>query len=134
MILVLVPVRYPLTAESRRTLQAAAALAIERGGELSVLHVNIFQDGSRQVTRETLQRAVERAVDDLPPVRYVIRSGFLVEQVILDEAVACQAAVVVIGRKQGGRWRRMRSRLVDEPDVEQFLRDRLDCEVVTVPT
>jgi hypothetical protein len=40
--------------------------------------------------------------------------------------------VVVIGRKQAGRWRRMLRRVLDEPDVESYLRQQLDCEVVTV--
>ena len=38
----------------------------------------------------------------------------------------------MIGKKQASRWRRMVRRLVDDPDVERFLREELDCDVVTV--
>jgi hypothetical protein len=60
-----------------------------------------------------------------------VRSGFLVEETILDEVAAEGADYVVIGRKQQGRWRRMLRSIVDEPDVESYLREKLDCTVVT---
>ena len=86
MTLVVVPVRYPLSAHSRATLERA---------------------------------------------RYVVRSGFLVEETILDEVASEAADYVVIGGKQRSRWRRMIRRLLDDPDVEGFLRRELDCEVIT---
>lgn len=128
---VLVPVRYPLSKHSERTLSAAVDIAKERGGALSVLHVNLYQDGGN-VTRSELKAAAERVVDVDVHTRYVVRPGFLVEETILDEAAAEDADVVVIGTKQAGRWRRMLRRLFDDPDVDAYLREHLDCEVVTV--
>lgn len=127
---VVVPVRYPPSEHSKRTLQRAIDVARERDGELTVLHVNLYQDG-RNVTRTDLKRAVEGAVGRVPNARYLVRSGFLVEEAILDEVAAEGADVVVIGHKQAPRWRRMLNKVVDDPDVETFLREHLDCEVIT---
>lgn len=128
---VVVPVRYPLSEHSSQTLSSAIDLADERDAELIVLHVDLYQEG-RRVTRTDLKHAVERTFGRLPDARYVVRRGFLVEQTILDEIAAEHADVVVIGRKQVGRWRRSLRSMLGEPDVEQFLRAELDCEVVTV--
>ncbi|MFB6172041.1 MAG: universal stress protein [Haloarculaceae archaeon] len=130
MTLVLVPVRYPLSEHSRATLTEAVRIAEERDASLAVLHVNLYQSSNR-ISRADLKRAVERSVGHLEDVRYVVRTGFLVEETILEEAVAEGADVVVIGAKQAGRWRRMISRLVDDPDVEHYLREGLDCEIIT---
>lgn len=128
---VLVPVRYPLSSHSKTTLQEAVRIAAERDAALTVLHVNLYQN-SGTVTRGALKRAVEGAVGPVDGARYVVRTGFLVEETIFDEAAAEEVDVVVIGRKQVGPWRRMISRIVDDPDVERFLREELDCEVITV--
>jgi nucleotide-binding universal stress UspA family protein len=128
---VLVPIRHPLSVHSKRTLEAAVDVARDRDAYLTVLHVNLYQDGDR-VTRTELKASAERAVDVDVDTRYVVRNGFLVEETILDEAAAEGADVVVIGSKQAGRWRRMLRRLFDDPDVDAYLREHLDCEVVTV--
>jgi nucleotide-binding universal stress UspA family protein len=133
MTLVVVPVRYPLSEHSRATLGRAIDLAEEHDADLTVLHVNLYQNGGR-VSRTELKRAVESHFGRLPRARYVVRSGFLVEETILDEVAGEGADYVVIGRKQAGRWRRMIRNLVDEPDVETFLREKLDCSVVTAST
>jgi nucleotide-binding universal stress UspA family protein len=130
MTLVVVPVRYPLSRHSRATLQRAIEVAEEHDASLSVLHVNPYQDDER-VTRTELKSAVESAFGRLDRARYVVRPGFLVEETILDEVAAEGADFVVIGRKQAGRWRRMVRRLIDDPDIEGFLREELDCEVIT---
>jgi nucleotide-binding universal stress UspA family protein len=127
---VVVPVRYPLSDHSRQTLETAIDLAGEHDAELTVLHVNLYQNDGR-VTRRELRRAVEEAFGQLSNVRYVVRSGFLVEETILDEVIGEDADYVVIGRKQASRWRRMVRSLVDDPDVESFLREKLDAQVVT---
>jgi nucleotide-binding universal stress UspA family protein len=131
MTLVVVPVRYPLSEHSRATLRRAIDLAEEQDADLTVFHVNLYQNSGR-VSRSELKRAVEGQFGRLPRARYVVRSGFLVEETILDEVAAEGADYVVIGRKQAGRWRRMMRSLVDDPDVETFLRQQLDCSVVTV--
>jgi nucleotide-binding universal stress UspA family protein len=128
---VVVPVRYPLSEHSRETLAEAIRVAEERDATLVVLHVNLYQDNGR-VTRSELKDAVESAFGYLPNTRYAVRGGLLVEETILEEVVAEDADVVVIGQKQHSRWRSMIRRLVDDPDIETFLDDKLDCQVLTV--
>jgi len=128
---VVVPVRYPLSENSRATLRTAIAVSEERDADLTVLHVNLYQTGHK-VTRAELKSAVERAFGHLPKTRYIVRSGMLVEETILDEVAAGDADVVVIGSKQVSRWREMIRRIVDDPDIDRFLRDELECEVLTV--
>lgn len=129
---VLVPVRYPLTPKSRRTLEQAVRIAEERNADLTVLHVSLYQL-DRPVSRTDLKTTVERSLGKLPRARYIVRSGFLVEQTILDEIAAENADVVVVGRTQVGRFRQLLRRVLDEPDIEGFLRREVDCEVITVP-
>lgn len=128
---VVVPVRYPLSKHSRATLAEAIRIADREDASLTVLHINLYQEGSH-VTRSMLKEAVESEFGVLPNARYAVRRGLLVEESILEEIAAEQADIVVIGKKQAGRWRSMVRRLVDDPDVEQFLRSKLDCQVVTV--
>jgi K+-sensing histidine kinase KdpD len=128
---VVVPVRYPLSSHSEATLREAVRIADEREADLTVLHVDLYQN-TRNVSRVQLKRAVEGTVGEIPRARYVVRKGFLVEETILEEVAAEGADVVVIGSKQAPRWRRMLTRVLDDPDIESFLRDKLDCSVVTV--
>ncbi|MFC6835410.1 universal stress protein [Halomarina ordinaria] len=128
---VVVPVRYPLSEHSEATLREGVNVARDRDADLTILHVNLYQNGGT-VTRRELKRDVESLLGPLPSARYLVRSGFLVEETILDEVAAENADVVVIGRKQASRWQRMIRQLMDDPDVERYLRRSLDCEVVTV--
>lgn len=128
---VLVPVRYPLTDNSRRTLHSAIDLAEERDAELTVLHVNT-SDLDRRVTRTMLQTAIERAVGELPHARYIVRYGALVEQTILEEVTDGDADVVVLGESRTGIVGRILRQVFDEPDVEAYLRDRHDGEIHVV--
>lgn len=130
MALVVAPVRYPLSSHSIVTLQTALDLADEHEAELTVLHVNPYHTDDR-VTRMDLKRAVEGEFGRLDGVRYVVRPGFLVEETILDEIIAEESDYVVIGQKQAPRWRRMVRRLLDDPDIEGYLRQELDCDIVT---
>jgi nucleotide-binding universal stress UspA family protein len=130
MTLVVVPVRYPLSEHSLATLRRAVEVADEHDADLTVLHVNLYQN-DRRVTRTELKNAVERECGHLEQARYVVRAGFMVEDTILDEVAAEGADFVVIGRKQASRWRRTIRRLVDDPDIEEFLRRELDCQVIT---
>lgn len=131
MTLVVVPVRYPLSKHSRATLAEAIDIAEEHDAALTILHVDLYQN-SRNVTRADLKRATEREFGSLPWARFVVRKGFLVEETILEEVAAEEADIVVIGSKQASRWRRAVRKLLDDPDVESYLRDKLDCQVVTV--
>ncbi len=131
MTLVVVPVRYPPSNHSEATLREAVRVAEERDADLTVLHVDLYQN-SHHVTRTELKRAVERRLGPLERARYVVRRGFLVEETILEEVAAEGADVVVIGSKQAGRWRRMVQKLLSDPDIDAFLRKKLDCTVITV--
>ena len=131
MTLVVVPVRYPLSRHSRATLAEAIGIADERDADLTILHVDLYQEG-REVTRTELKRAVEAEFGRIDRARYVIRRGFLVEETILDEVAAENADAVVIGSKQVSRWRRTFSRFLDDPNIDRFLREKLDCDVITV--
>ncbi len=127
---VIVPVRYPLSNRSEATLDEAITVAEEREAALTVLHVNLYQDNHR-VTRRQLRAAVEESFGTIPNARYVVRRGLLVEETILEEVAAGDADVVVVGKRQASRWQRMMRRLTDDPDIEQYLKTELDCEVVT---
>jgi len=128
---VVVPVRYPLTQHSRATLGRAIEIARERDAELTIFHVNLYQNGSN-VTRTQLKTAIEQTFGRVPSARYVVRKGLLVEETILEEVAATEADVVVIGKKQASRWRKMIRRLIDDPDIERYLDEELDCQIVTV--
>ncbi|WP_290814974.1 universal stress protein [Halovivax sp.] len=130
MTLIVAPVRFPLDHRSTATLETAMDLAEERDAELTVLHVNLYQNG-RSVTRSQLKDAVEGQFGRIPNARYVVRTGFLVEESILDEVAAEEADAVVIGRQQASAWRRVLRRLTSNPDIDGYLRDHLECEVVT---
>ncbi len=131
MTLVVVPVRYPLTAHSRRTLDRAIEVARERDASLTVLHVNLYQSGQK-VRRTDLKNEVEETFGRLDRTRYVVRTGFLVEESILDEVAAEEADAVVVGTRQASRLRRLFQRFTDNPDIDRYLRTHLDCEVITV--
>lgn len=128
---VVVPVRYPLSYHSERTLKTAITTANEHDAELTILHVDLFQD-AKQVTRTDLKKAVESRFGTIQNARYVVRRGFLVEETILEEIAAENADIVVIGKKQVGRLRSTINRIIGDPDIESFLRKKLDCEIVPV--
>ncbi|WP_436901323.1 universal stress protein [Halovenus halobia] len=128
---VVVPVRYPLSEHSRATLAEAIQIAEEEDASLTILHINLYQTG-RQITRSQLKSAVEAEFGKIGNVRYSVRKGLFVEQAILEEIAAEEADIVVIGKKQVGRLRQVIRRLTDDPEIESFLRTRLDCQVVTV--
>lgn len=128
---VVVPVRYSLTEHSRQTLERAIEVAEEREADLTVLHVDLYHV-PQSATRTDLQAAIVREFGHVPRARYVVRKGFLVEEAILDEVASEGADVVVIGDRQTGRIRRLLRRLFDGPEVDRYLAERLDCEVVTV--
>ncbi|ATW89901.1 universal stress protein family protein [Halohasta litchfieldiae] len=131
MTLVVVPVRYPLSAHSTATLAEAIRISNDRGAELSILHVDLYQD-TNHVSRTELKTAVEREFGDLQQARYVVRRGFLVEETILEEIAAEKADVVVIGSGQASQWKRMVRKLLSDPDIGAYLREKLDCTVITV--
>ena len=131
MTLVVVPVRFPPSSHSEATLREAIRVAEERDADLTILHVDLYQN-SGNVSRSDLKREIEKRLGRIGRARYVVRRGFLVEETILEEIVAEDADIVVIGSKQAGRWRRMVQKLLSDPDIDSFLRSELDCTVITV--
>ena len=134
---ILVPVRYPLTKNSRSTVERALELKQEsehddgKGIQLVFLHVDLFQNEGN-VSRKQLRREVEREFET-GDASYVVRRGFIVEETILDEAASRGADVIVIGRTRSGKLRRALRRLVgNDPDVEEFLRENLDVRLEVV--
>lgn len=126
----LVPVHYPLTDRSKRTLTAAVSIACERDAEMTVLHVNLYQNG-RRVSQGDLRTTVEPVLGGVK-AEYVVRTGFLLEETIIDEAVGEDADIVVVGQFPRSRWRRLLRRFLPTPDVEAALENRLDCTVIGV--
>jgi nucleotide-binding universal stress UspA family protein len=127
---VLVPVRYPLTENSRRTVERALELRREEDEDVDIvfLHVNLFQN-ERKATRRELRREIEDEFG-VSNASYAVRKGFLVEEAILEEAASQEADVIVIGRTRSGRLRRALRRLMrNDPDIENFLRENLDVRI-----
>lgn len=133
---ILVPIRYPLTAASARTLQEAGRIAREREpAELIAIHVDLFQNNG-DTGKYELGRAVATVLDGVD-ASVITRRGFFVEEVILEEAEAVGADVVVVGADGTPRWRRLIRRLIrDDPAVGAYLRRELTdvVEVVEVDT
>lgn len=131
---ILVPIRYPLTDKSARTLAAAGRLAHDHApANLIVLHVNLYQTADNTKTEE-LTRAISSTLDGVE-ASVITRRGFLVEEVILDEATQIDADIVVVGADQRATWRSILSRLLgNEPAVGSFLRDHSteDIEILEV--
>lgn len=96
-----------------------------------MLHVDLFYD-RRGVTSRDLERAARSAVEDLPRATFVVKDGLLVEETILEEALKRDVDLVVIGRDQRPRWKRMMSKLLSRPDVEEYLGQEWDGEVRVV--
>lgn len=135
---ILVPVRYPLTKNSRSTVERALELKQEAEREndgepsqLVFLHVDLFQNEG-EVSRKQLRREVEREFET-GEVSYVVRRGFLVEETILDEAANREVDVIVIGRTRSGKLRRALRRLIgNDPAIEEYLRKNLDVHIEVV--
>lgn len=129
---VLVPIRYPLTAHSTQTLERAGQLVDENDAtQLLVLHVNLSQRGQTATTQE-IRRAIDPLVGD-HLVSVHVCSGFLVEEVIREEAETTHADIIVLGQNQKPPWRRLLSRLVgNDPAIATHLRDNTDAEIEVV--
>ena len=131
---VLVPVRYPLTDASVRTLEEAARIAAdEPDAQLLVLHVDPLQ-GNIRTRASDMYHAVAAHVGEVE-TEVLTRRGFFVEEVILEEAEANRADVVVVGADRTATWRRLLGRLLrNDPAVGSYLRAEADerTEIVEV--
>lgn len=133
---ILVPIRYPLTDRSTQTLAAAGRLAHDHApADLIVLHVNLYQTGDDTQTTE-LTRAISSTLEGVE-ASVITRQGFLVEEVILEEATQIDADIVVVGANQQASWRRLLRRLLqNDPQVSSFLHDHStdDTDIMEVTT
>jgi K+-sensing histidine kinase KdpD len=111
----LVPIRYPLTDDSARTLATGGRLASERApANLVVLHVDLLHHHESTKTTE-LARAIDATLEGVA-TRVTTRQGFLVEREIVESVRQWDADVVVLGERHEATWRRYLRRL--------FRRDR----------
>lgn len=133
---ILVPIRYPIGDASARTLVEAGRLAEERSpATLVALHVNLIQYDEGYRTQE-MTSAISAVLEDVEAA-VVTRRGFIVEEVILEEADQLGADVVVLGANRRSRWRRLLRRLTgNDPDIGSYLRTNTDAgiDVVEIDT
>ncbi|WP_226041445.1 universal stress protein [Natrinema sp. DC36] len=128
----MVPIRYPLTGTSIRTLEHANDLVkSEDISEVYVLHINIFQNGENY-NRYEISRAISPFFEDCNPT-VVTRNGFLVEKLIATEAIDIGADIIVIGENKNPTWKRVLSRIFgNNPDVGSYLREQTPAKVTVV--
>lgn len=128
----LVPIRYPLTSYSKRTLSRALEIAEERGAsEIIVLHVNLLYAG-RKVALEALREEVENHFGPIPHAKYITRDGYLCEETILDEILKKKCDAVVMGRNQQSRWSKVLNFFESLEIGEEVQRLADDCEIMMV--
>ncbi|WP_436343110.1 universal stress protein [Natronorubrum sp. FCH18a] len=100
-------------------------------GHIYVLHVNLFQNGDK-THRNDIRHAISPLFEEHSPT-VITRSGFLVEETISTEAIELDADVVVIGKSQKPKWRRLLSMLIgNEPAVELHLQEQTTATVEVV--
>ena len=108
---ILVPIRYPLTGQSRQTLESAAELAsADEPAHLIILHVNLLHRGKPVRTNE-IKRAIEPVIEPTTAT-VLVRRGFILEDVILDEALHSDVDVIVLGESRRPPWKRWLSRVL----------------------
>jgi K+-sensing histidine kinase KdpD len=106
----LVPIRYPLTDDSARTLAAGGRLASERApANLVVLHVDLLHRQESTKTAE-LARAIDATLEGVA-TRVTTRQGILVEREIVESVRQWDADAVVLGERHDATWRRYLRRL-----------------------
>ncbi|WGI17345.1 universal stress protein [Methanonatronarchaeum sp. AMET-Sl] len=134
---ILAPVRYPIIDQSRRTLIKAKEIAEENDAELIILYVNLFQEGD-DIKKIELRREVDRIIDGYT-AQYIVKEGFLVEEVILEEIVRQNPDLVVLGKNQESKWKRLLKSLMKKRDmnryflnVEKYIKEKADTEIIVV--
>ena len=120
---ILTPIRYPLTAQSTQTLAHAEQLASHVDAEqvhLLVLYVNLLHHHD-DVQQAEIRQAINPLLDEVS-VSVLTRRGFLVEEVILEEARHFEVDCIVVGKNQRPRWRRLLTWLLrSEVELAPFL-------------
>ena len=134
MVSVLVPIRFPPSEHSFRTIERGGKIITEdegEDGELIILHVNLTQ-GARRATRTQLRSAVKQRLSGVPAY-FVVRSGFVLEEAIVDETAKQGVDHVVIGASKP-RWiqRKIASLLGIRHDLAVALETELNVGFETV--
>lgn len=127
----IVPIRYPLTRYSKRTLSEAFSIVQDHDADITILHINLYQN-RHSITQNDLQEAVESEFGRLANTQYSVRTGFLLEEMITDEIIGENGDIVVVGKTRPTYWRRILCRIFPTTDIETTLKERLDCPVVVV--
>lgn len=129
---ILVPVRYPLTESSIRTLVYAADLASKHNdSECIVLHVNLFQAGDR-TQRQEIVNAIEPIIEDHDPA-ITVCTGLILEEAIAEEVFQTGADIIVVGENQQSLWQRILSRILGtDHSLPAYLRKRTPATVEVV--
>lgn len=129
---ILVPIHYPLTTASTKTLERAARIAARDDAEaVVVLHVVERFQHRRCAPRWEIYRDVSPMFPDRA-VSLSVTRDFLVEEAILEEAKSVRADVIVVGKTQKRAWRRLLDRVASKRDLVPFLRAHTDADVVVV--
>lgn len=131
---ILVPIRYPLTDVSSRTLAAAGQLAQDHSpAHIHALHVNLMHHNGSIQTPE-LTRAISNVLEDVE-ASVIINRSYLVEEAILIESRQLGADIIVVGADQSSTWRRIFRHVTGNgPAIGEFLREKTtnDTHVVEV--
>lgn len=131
---ILVPIRYPLTEHSRQTLQHAIVIAEREEATLYILHIRLLHENPPPVRPKNLQRAVEGAFGPLTvETFYRVRNGFLLEELLFEEAFDNAVDLIVIGQDRRQRWHQSLRQLLNiDVDIETYLQEAFhaDLEVV----
>ena len=127
----LVPLRYPLTEHSTQTLAYAQDLTSDTAEEdvhLFILYVNVFQQHDN-VQEAEIRRAITPLLKEVP-FTVLTRGGFLVEEIILDEAQNLDADYIVVGKNQRPWWLRIPSRLLgNDLKLASFLQKNTESNI-----
>jgi len=126
---ILVPIRFPITNQNIRTVKKAKEIA-SNGGYITMLHINLFQHGER-VTENELRNEIEGKIGGID-ANYMVREGFVVEESILEEIVKLKPDIVVIGKNQESKLKKIFKKFMYDIDIENFLMKKCDCDIEIV--
>ncbi len=130
--IVLVPVRQPLTDDNRAALQRGRSLIEGHDdAELLVLAVNLVHrddDADRAAVRESVEAALGEVA-----ASYAVRAGISFEEAIVDEAVRQDVDHVVLTERRRGALEQALARVLGgEVDLAARLGEQLGAEIHVV--
>lgn len=127
--IVLIPVRYPLTDRNRSAINKGRELLADAlDPELLLLHINRLQKGEH-VTRSDLRTAIEAEFGALPAT-YLVRDAFLYEEAVLNEALNHDVDHIVLSERRYSAWQQLVRETLDiDVDLETFLDAQLETTI-----